>query len=179
MEELTALAQRASKSTPVEQEKVAADLARRIQREKDPLIRQQIIRTLASYPTPMSGAVLEAALGDEHADVRIAACHAWGQRKGDEAVKQLTRVISSDTNIDVRLAATRALGETRESAAIAPLAEALVDADPAMQYRAVESLKNVTGEDYGNDVNAWRQYAQSGKATAAPVSIAERMRKLF
>jgi HEAT repeat protein len=127
----------------------------------------------------MSAAVLQAALGDTEVDVRVAACHAWGQRKGPEAVEHLTRVIASDTNIDVRLAATRALGETRERGAIAPLAEALVDADPAMQHRAVESLRSVTGEDFGSDVNAWRQYAQSGHADVAPTGLAQRMRKLF
>jgi HEAT repeat protein len=179
MAELKALADRAPKSTPDEHDRISKDLARRIQREQDPLIRAQIVRTLAAYPTPMSAAVLQAALGDTEVDVRVAACQAWGQRKGPEAVEHLTRVIASDTNIDVRLAATRALGETRERGAIAPLAEALVDSDPAMQHRAVESLRSVTGEDFGSDVNAWRQYAQSGHADVAPVGLAQRMRKLF
>jgi len=177
--ELKALAEQATKAAADERERVSKDLARRIQGEKDPLVRQQIVRTLAAYPTPMSAAVLQAALGDADVDVRVAACQAWGQRKGPEAVEHLTRVISSDTNIDVRLAATRALGETREPGAITPLAEALADSDPAMQHRAVESLRSLSGEDFGNDVNAWRQYAQSGHADVAAPSIAQRMRKLF
>jgi HEAT repeat protein len=177
--ELKELAKKAPKSTPEEQERVSKDLASRIQREQDPLIRQQIVRTLAVYNTPMSSAVLQAAVGDNDADVRIAACQAWAKRKGPEAVEHLSRVIASDTNVDVRLAATRALGETGERGAIAPLSEALVDADPAMQHRAVESLRKVTGQDFGGDVNAWRQYAQSGRADVAPASFAQRMRKLF
>jgi hypothetical protein len=39
------------------------------------------------------------------------------------------------------------------------LARALEDADPAVQYRAVASLKKVSGRDLGNDVNAWREWA--------------------
>jgi hypothetical protein len=30
-----------------------------------------------------------------------------------------------------------------------------------MQRRVVESLKAVSGRDYGNDMTAWRQYAAS------------------
>jgi HEAT repeat protein len=179
MAELKALAKKASKATPQEQERVSQDLAHRIQSEQDPLIRQQIVKTLSNYPNPMSAAVLQAAVGDDDPDVRIAACRAWGKRKGPEAVQQLARVIASDTNVDVRLAATRALGETGQREAIAPLSEALVDKDPAMQHRAVESLRGISGQDFGNDVNAWREYAQSGRADVAPSGLAQRMRKLF
>jgi hypothetical protein len=63
---------------------------------------------------------------------------------------------------------------------VAPLGEALTDNDPAMQYRAILSLKNVTGKDLGNDVEPWRQYVkgetpQPGKSQ----SWAQLFRQLF
>ena len=51
-------------------------------------------------------------------------------------------------------------GRDEESGGRGPLGEALADADPAMQYRAVLSLKKVTGKDLGNDVDRWQQYVK-------------------
>jgi HEAT repeat protein len=62
--------------------------------------------------------------------------------------------------------------------AIPVLAEALEDPDPAVQYRAVAALKQVSGRDLGNDVNAWREWA-ANPGDVEPWSIAEAWRKLF
>lgn len=64
-----------------------------------------------------------------------------------------------DAELDVRLSAIRTLGSLRDKAAIPTLAKALEDPDPAVQYRAVASLKQVSGRDLGDDVNAWREWA--------------------
>jgi hypothetical protein len=60
------------------------------------------------------------------------------------------------------------------------LAEALSDADPAIQYCVVGALKQISGKDYGTDVNLWRAYAR-GENPAPPEgpSIAQRIKKLF
>jgi hypothetical protein len=57
------------------------------------------------------------------------------------------------------------------------LGEALADTDPAMQYRAVLSLKQITGKDLGDDVHRWQQYVK-GELPEEP-SWAERIRRLF
>ena len=178
IEQLKTLVASASRSTPQEQERVSTDLAHQIQREEDPLVRRQIILTLSAYPTTMASAVIHAGMADTDADVRIACCKAWGRRGGTEAVEQLSRALASDTNIDVRLAAARALGQTKDPSAAAPLGDALADADPALQYRAIESLKAISGRDFGNDLAAWRQYAKTGHSDK-PLTVAERLRGLF
>ena len=33
-----------------------------------------------------------------------------------------------------------------------------------MQYRAMTSLQAVTGKDFGNNVDLWRQYVKTGQA---------------
>ena len=79
--------------------------------------------------------------------------------------------------MDVRMAATKALGKMKSPEAIQGLAVALEDRDPAMQYVAVESMKTVTGKDYGPNVEAWRQVATGGTPPPEHVpSIAERVR---
>ncbi|MBI3838650.1 MAG: HEAT repeat domain-containing protein [Planctomycetia bacterium] len=179
MKELQVLAKTAKKKTPDEQQQITSELSKEIQRENDPLMRRQILRTLTAFPNPLVSAVLVAAMGDSDTEVRIVACRALGKRGGKEAVGELTRVISSDTNLDVRIAAVRALGETRDATALPPLAEALVDPDPAMQFRATAALRHVSGRDFGNDVQAWREYAQTGKSSTPEVSLAQRMRRAF
>jgi hypothetical protein len=180
MTQLRELAEKGHKGDPAEQQRVSSQLAAEIRDEADPLLRAQIVRTLADYQTAESASVLRAAMEDTSAEVRMVACEAWGKRGGPEAAKILAERLGSDTNRDVRLAATRALGQTRDPAAVAGLGVALDDKDPAMQYRAVCSLRQVTGKDFGNDVNRWQQYVKGEQpAPEKPVSIAEQVRRLF
>lgn len=178
IEEMKELEKLAKKASPAAQEKVANELAMRIQVEQDPLVRIHMVTTLGAYPVARSGEVLRAALNDTDANVRVACCAAWGRRGGAEAVQELQRVVASDTDVDVRLAAARALGQTNDKSAIPALGEALADNDPAMQYRAVEALKQVSGRNFGNDVATWREFAKSGKEPTPP-TIAERFRGMF
>jgi hypothetical protein len=48
-----------------------------------------------------------------------------------------------------------------------------------MQYVGVQSMKSLTGKDYGGDVAAWRQVAAGGNPPPPkPPSIAERVRSV-
>jgi HEAT repeat protein len=156
-------------------------LAAEIQHEQDPLVRMHIVRTLAKIPGPTSAKVLHAGLDDPEESVRIACCEAWGERGGPEAVEELSTVLQAESSIDVRMAAARALGTTKNGAAVKPLGEVLADSDPAMQRRAIESLKGVSGKDYGYDVQAWRQYAAGETVQQRERGLAERLfgRSLF
>src|SRR3954452_6430834 len=73
----------ALKSTGVdspEQRQITDQLARQIQVEPDPLVRQAVVTSIAEYRTPISEQVLEAGLNDENAAVRVASCRALGKR---------------------------------------------------------------------------------------------------
>ncbi|MFW6124994.1 MAG: HEAT repeat domain-containing protein, partial [Pirellulales bacterium] len=162
IEQLDELAAAAGKRSPEQQQKITRRLAEEIVDEDDPMIRARIVRTLASYPTATGREVLQRALRDPDHEVRIAACRAWGRSGTAEAVKLLGRTLQRDADVDVRLAAARALGETGEESAVEPLGKALHDKDPAMQYRAMQSLARVTGEDL-NTLGAWRHYIATGR----------------
>jgi HEAT repeat protein len=146
------MAENAEKQTPAEKERITSDLAKQIQEEQDPMIRRSIVRALGHYDTPSAIAVLQAAVSDADASVRVAACESWGRRGGPESAERLVNLLTSDTNLDVRLAAARAIGETKEKTAIQPLSEALSDGDPAIQYRVIGAMKSISGKDYGNDL---------------------------
>ena len=178
LKEWRELAKAAPKKSPQEQQRVVAELSKQIQQESEPRMRRQILRTLAAYPQPEAATVIVAGLTDGDMETRRVACASMGKHGGKEAVRELTRVATSDTSPEVRLAAVRALGLTHDPSAMAPLTEALGENDPAMQSLAHKSLVAVSGRDFGNDAKAWHDYATSGK-TDAPVSIAERLKRMF
>jgi HEAT repeat protein len=176
--DLRVLSEKAASSGTAEKERIAHQLVEMIRTEKDPLIRVEILHALGRYPSVETDAVLKAAMSDADSDVRMAACRALGQRGDSPSVKLLSDALRTDVEADVRLAAAKALGETRNQDAVASLGEALNDSDPAMQYRAVLSLRQITGKDLGNDVVRWQQYVK-GELPEPEPSLAERFRRMF
>lgn len=154
-------------------------LARRILEEHDPRVRCEIVATAGSFDTPAAAAICRGALQDPEPRVRSQACDTWRERGGPDAVALLTARYRADTDLDVRLRALRMLGELKDKGAIPTLAEALENPDPAVQYRAVAALKQVSGRDLGNDVNVWREWATDPEAQRSEVTLAERLRVLF
>src|SRR5262245_281575 len=53
------------------QRELTDQLARQIQIEPDPLVRESILRAAAGFKTPLAQQMLEAGLGDENQSVRI------------------------------------------------------------------------------------------------------------
>lgn len=162
-----------------DQREITDQLARQIQIEPDPLVRQTIVETIGKFRTPLAQQVLQAGLSDADTAVQIACCQQLGKRSDAGSVQTLANALKNKKDIDVRLAAADALGKTQSPEAIRALSVALEDNDPAMQFVGVESLRNLSGKDYGGDVAAWRQFV-AGDATqvqAQPTSIAERVRQ--
>jgi hypothetical protein len=166
---------------PGDQERVAAELAERLKDEPHPVLRSEILRTLALAKSDIAMEALRSATNDTDPDVRVVACEALGQRADQPARQALAQVLGSDTDADVRLAATRELGRFKEDReAMQALRLALDENNPALQFRAVESLKNMTGKDYGSDLIAWKEFVDGGNPPEPPpASIAERLKNLY
>ena len=86
--QLKKLSETAASATPAQRQQVSDQLSASFRREKDPLIRLEIIRTLGHYPGPAADAILKAALSDSEARNRAVACEAWGKRNDAGAVGQ-------------------------------------------------------------------------------------------
>jgi len=159
----------AARSMPAaEQQEAARNLAARLRTEPNGYMRMEIARTLGYYKTPAAIEGLRMAVKDEEIDVRIAACEAWGKQGGNEAARQLAGLIGSETNVDVRIAATHALANVKDPQSINALGIALDDKNPALRYRAAQSLQSVTGENFGSDFVAWREYIRKQSPAANP-----------
>jgi HEAT repeat protein len=180
LDELASLRKNAEDLDESERERIARELLRPLAEDPNPLYRAQVVRTLASFSTPAADEGLRLALQDENGQVRIQACRGWSRRGEAEGVSALAHVLRTDSDLDVRLAAARELAEFRDQQAVAALGVALDDSDPALQYRAMQSLQSITGKDFGNNVPAWRQYVQDGTYQPSDVpSIADRLRSFF
>jgi HEAT repeat protein len=147
--------------TEAQQVALCEQLAQQIRIEPDPIVRQTIQNTIAECKTPMAKAVVLAGLNDDNADVRRTCCRLLGRSADPESIPALSRVVAMDADQDVRLSAVKSLGGIKGAGAIQGLAAALNDRDPALQYAGVEAMKNASGQNLGNDVEAWRQYAAS------------------
>lgn len=154
-------------------------LATAMLEEHDPRVRCGILDVASRFDDPAALSICRGGLQDPDEHVRLAACAVWGRRGGPEAVDLLAVRYRSDPELDVRLRALKALGECRDDTAVAVLAKALEDSDPAVQYRAVAALKQVTGKNLGNDVNRWREWVADPEGSNAEWSIAEAFRQLF
>jgi len=175
VEVLRETAKKMSTLSQAEQQAKAEEYAATFQKEADPLIRAELLKAIATCGSPVAGETLKYGMQDPVRDVRITCCDAWAKHGGPLAVPQLSEATRKDASIDVRLAAVRALGvlgKQDKDAAMSALASALDDSDPAIQYRAMQSMRLITGKDYGNDVTAWREFAKGG--TPAEITAMQR-----
>ncbi len=151
------------------QEEAALALSDIVFRDKVILMRLHAVRLLGQLKSsPTAVETLTKASRDNDRDIRLAAIESWKTLGSDQAVPQLQEIIGSDTDIDVRLAATEALGHFPGRASVSALALSLNDRNPALQVRATESLRKVTGEQLGRDVIAWQQYVENVSPQTVP-----------
>jgi hypothetical protein len=155
------IGEQVSDYTEAQQLALSDQLAKQIQIEPDPIVRQTIQQTIAECKTPLAQVVLLAGLNDEDNQVRLTCCRLLGERGDPASIAALSNVVARDADADVRMAATDALGNIPGAGSVQGIAAALRDRDPAMQYAGVEAMKRASGQDFGNDVQAWRQYADS------------------
>jgi len=175
IEVLRETAKTMSTRSQAEQQAKADEWAKAYRDEADPLIRAEFLKAIASCGSPIAGETLARGLQDPDKSVRIAGCEAWAKHGGPAAISQLSEATRKDANIDVRLAAVRSLGVVGpqyKDAAIAALAGSLDDNDPAIQYRTIQSMRRISGKDFGDDVSAWREFAKGG--SPAEISVVQR-----
>ena len=162
-----------------EQRRVIPMLAGIVKDSTNSVLRAEATLTLAAFSAPEVNPTLRLAISDADTDVRVAACRAWGRRGDAEAIDVLANAVSDDADLDVRMTATTELAKFQDQQSLQALAVALNDKDPALQHRAVQSLKSVTGQDYGDNVPAWRDYVEGrSPALPEPPTIAERLRSM-
>lgn len=167
-------ASRATNGDSTEQQRLVEELAMQIRTESDPLVRAAIQESLGDIQVPLARDVLIAGLNDDDLDVKLICCRKLGDRGEPENVPVLRKLLEGGEVLDVKLAATDALGNIRSTESVKTLSIALKDRDPALQYAGVEALKQLSDQDFGNDVAAWQKFAEAGQITVkSEISVAE------
>ena len=77
--------------------------------------------------------------------------------KNQKNIESLTKV--EDQTADVRRAAAWALGKIKDPRAIEPLISALHD--PMVRFWAAQSLRWITGEDFGEHIEKWQAWREN------------------
>jgi HEAT repeat protein len=106
-----------------------------------------------------------AASKDQDPGIRQSAIQALGQIEDPRAVDPVIDALN-DTDQNVRVAAIRSLGKMRNPRVVEPLIAALRDRREIIRIEATWALKKNTGEDFGSDLNRWRQWQRSQQRPA-------------
>lgn len=147
-----------------EQQQAARDLSEIVAGDPVALLRVEAVQLLNELPGEDAAAGLKLATQDREPSVRRAAVVALGKSGTEQAAGLLASMAGQDEDEDIRIAAVGALGNTRGPVALAALAEALKNSNPAMQMQAAESLARVTDEDFGADIVAWQDWVDTAVA---------------
>ena len=174
------------KMSPEEQERIAQSLVRSYAGKQPQAVKITMTKTFGFINTPTAIKGLEMALQDANPEIRIEAVKALGRLRSPAALQALVATQNSDTNLDVRLAVTEELGGFKSNQAVVALGQSLEDADPAMQFLAMQSLRRVTGENLGSDVREWQQYvnrlptslSNGTPESNSPENVANELREL-
>ncbi len=153
---------------------------------------------MSKIPHPNRDACIKEALADQDPFVRISACKALANHKKDISLEDaaglcatLRRVMNTDADKDVRITAMKLLGinldgklrklpqQTEDAcdkeykAVVADLGKLLEDKAPSVRYRAMISLHDCTGKEYGVDIDKWIAYIEyrEGTRSEAPQEL--------
>ena len=106
-------------------------------------------------------ALIQVLEGDENANARNAAAKTMGEIGPEEGViPALVKALEEDESTNVRVAVVGALGQIGPDAAqaVPALIQALEDENVTVHVTVVSALQCITGQDFGEDAAAWRQW---------------------
>lgn len=120
-------------------------------------VRSAAVRALGRSGNAEYAKEVVATLSDRKASVRTDAAVALDSIFAPDAIEPLSARATSDVSPEVRVAAAQALRQYRRADVLETLLRCLEDMKLAVRLQAAESLSELTGENAGTDVRAWRR----------------------
>ena len=141
------------------------------QGDSDAQVRAHALAVLARIDsdTALLKEAVTTAAKDPSAHVRLESLQVLETRQPQWGCAILTERLAQDTDVNVRGAAARALSHCRQENVLNRLAGSLND-EFVVSYRARQSLQTLTGQDFGYDEQAWRQWFHSAAEPFTPAA---------
>jgi HEAT repeat protein len=176
LSELELLKSQLAGMSPEEQQQWSTRLEKIVQDDASSEMRARAVDAIAGLPYESATRALNSASADEIEKVRLAACRAWKIQKGEAARDMLLSLAQKDESSSVRQAAVDSLSIFNEQEVQAALAQMLDDRSPAVQFQVTQSLKQITGRDYGGDFESWRKFLAGEQVPEPPpISVADKV----
>lgn len=138
-------------------------------KDPEPNVRVAALRALGNHGGPEHAPIMIEALADPEERVRVEAARSLQRVYAPEsAVDPLIRILQPDRerSAQVRSAAATALGQYPENRVLQSLIAGLTDRSLAVNQACTDSLRILTGQDFGFDGPAWTRWAQAQGASA-------------
>ena len=184
-QELTTLADSIATMPENRQQIWVSHLDALLENDESPEMRRLAVLTAGNLTAVPSISLIEKGLDDESVKVRMEACRALASAsvlqsdQSTDAVRMLASTIGTETNDDVRRAAIAALSSQNSPVAINALKVALQDRNPATQTLVVDALRGATGQNHGDDPQAWIAALNGTPTEEAETKIADRATDLL
>lgn len=139
-------------------------------KDEDPGVRAAATRGLGTHAGPDSVPLILERMKDAETNVRVEAARALQRIHNPIAIEPLLTAldIEKETEPAVRIEAASALGQYPENRVVEALIKALAEENLAVNRRAQEALRTLTGQDFGIDRAAWfGWYSSTGNLFAA------------
>lgn len=153
--QLLSLARKIGTMPEKDQQFWGTHLGRIVNNDPSPEMRRLAVLAASRAKTDNALAIIQKGLEDDSIKVQMESCQALGVRTEPEAARLLAGTIGSTTETDVKHAAIAAIGKHGGNIPLDSLKIVLREQNPATIDLAINSLKGVTGEDYGSDPNQW------------------------
>lgn len=143
--------------------------------DEDPGVRAAATRAIARHGKPEQVDLLIERFADDDRSVRLEAARGLQRLHNPRAVPPLIAAISLDRRgedynegePDIRAEAATALGQYPEGRVVDALIGALADPNLAVNRASLESLRTLTGQDFGLDRRAWIDWTEATRQAFA------------
>jgi hypothetical protein len=128
--------------------------------DEDARVRSAGARGLANHGRPRHALMLVDALEDREPVVRREAARGLQRLHNPQVIPRLVRAVDheQERDVEVRIEAAYALGQYPQNRVFEALKKALRDRNLAVNFAAADSLRYLTGEDFGPAVTEWERW---------------------
>jgi HEAT repeat protein len=141
----------------------ARPLANLVSKDPDPKVRLAAIKSLDQVQGKSEYRAVISALSDAEPEVRGYAAELLASWNLEEAQPKIIKMLKEDRSNVARSSCAHALGVYNNISAVPALIQALGDEYKDVRIYALDSLKKISGQNYGYDKQAWDHWFELNK----------------